>query len=291
VLALGDSNTYGVGLDENQAYPAQLEAIWNSELAVDSDAPPRIEVMNLGYPGTNSSRILANLKPMLERLRPDIVFVMVGANDAWTPAETVTVDSTETLSSRLRQWSRVYRLYYMLRREAFNRSQVQSFERDVNYSDVTNEELKPIIDKLYPPETRAADMLNAVAPDLQYGDARFVMAPGAGEAAGWIGINETLPRNLLAIRDVARAAGTRIIFLTYPANTEFYRTTNEKLREMAATGDIEIIDVGATFLEDCPQTFVECGELFFYDGHPRAPGYERMARVLASALRDVINPL
>jgi lysophospholipase L1-like esterase len=51
VLCLGDSNTYGVWLERSQACPQQLEAVWNQRVA-----SPRLEVLNLGVPGTNSSR-------------------------------------------------------------------------------------------------------------------------------------------------------------------------------------------------------------------------------------------
>ena len=47
---MGDSNTYGLYLDKKDAYPKQLETIWN---ATHKNNP--IEVINLGYPGSNSS--------------------------------------------------------------------------------------------------------------------------------------------------------------------------------------------------------------------------------------------
>lgn len=45
ILCLGDSNTYGLWLERDEAYPQQLEAIWNADPAA---AP--VEVLNLGFP-------------------------------------------------------------------------------------------------------------------------------------------------------------------------------------------------------------------------------------------------
>ena len=79
VLALGDSNTFGIRLDEDQAYPSRLEALWNADVG-----EPRIEVVNLGYPSTNSSGLLVNAERMLDAFAPHVVLVQVGANDFWT---------------------------------------------------------------------------------------------------------------------------------------------------------------------------------------------------------------
>ena len=51
LLFLGDSNTYGIYVDPSEAYPRVLEKEWNRQPA----ATP-VEVLNLGFPGTNSSK-------------------------------------------------------------------------------------------------------------------------------------------------------------------------------------------------------------------------------------------
>ena len=79
VLCLGDSHTYGLWVERSQAYPQQLEAVWN-----ERGLSPKLEVVNVGVPGTNSSRVLRELPEMLETLDPDILIVMVGGNDFWT---------------------------------------------------------------------------------------------------------------------------------------------------------------------------------------------------------------
>src|SRR5262245_14874294 len=81
VLCLGDSNTYGLWLEqrEKEAYPQQLEALWNARVAA-----PKLEVLNLGFPGTNSSRLVRDVPRLLETLHPDVLILMVGVNDFWT---------------------------------------------------------------------------------------------------------------------------------------------------------------------------------------------------------------
>ena len=44
ILCLGDSNTYGLYLDRSEAYPKQLEALWNQS------GSPRVEILNHGFP-------------------------------------------------------------------------------------------------------------------------------------------------------------------------------------------------------------------------------------------------
>src|SRR5262245_47656820 len=50
LLAVGDSNTYGLYCDATEAYPIVLGDLWNAR-----PGAPRLQVVNAGYPGTNSS--------------------------------------------------------------------------------------------------------------------------------------------------------------------------------------------------------------------------------------------
>jgi lysophospholipase L1-like esterase len=79
VLCLGDSNTFGLHLDPQHAYPRQLEALWN-----EATEAPKLQVVNFGYPGASSASVLRDLDETLASFAPDIVLLMIGANDAWT---------------------------------------------------------------------------------------------------------------------------------------------------------------------------------------------------------------
>ncbi|MGH7785242.1 MAG: SGNH/GDSL hydrolase family protein [Candidatus Binatia bacterium] len=75
ILCLGDSNTYGLYLAPEHAWPSQLQRL------LDARTPGRYQVINLGFPGTPSSRIVENLPTFLMQFQPDLVIMLVGVND------------------------------------------------------------------------------------------------------------------------------------------------------------------------------------------------------------------
>jgi acyl-CoA thioesterase I len=74
LVAMGDSLTAGFGVDENETYPALLQA----RLQADGH---RWKVINAGISGETSSGARSRLDWVLERLKPDIVLLTTGAND------------------------------------------------------------------------------------------------------------------------------------------------------------------------------------------------------------------
>jgi acyl-CoA thioesterase-1 len=74
IVAVGDSLTAGLGLDESQAYPALLEKKLNSE------GYP-FNVINAGFSGETSSGTLSRIHWVLSTLKPDIIILETGAND------------------------------------------------------------------------------------------------------------------------------------------------------------------------------------------------------------------
>ena len=73
IVALGDSLTAGLGVDEEEAYPAQLER----KLAA---AGHKYTVINSGVSGETTSGTVSRLDWVLT-LDPDIVILEIGAND------------------------------------------------------------------------------------------------------------------------------------------------------------------------------------------------------------------
>ncbi|MEE8397669.1 MAG: arylesterase [Desulfobacterales bacterium] len=74
VVALGDSLTAGLGVDETDAYPARLER----RLIADGYD---LKVVNAGISGETSSGTLSRINWVIASLKPDIVILVIGAND------------------------------------------------------------------------------------------------------------------------------------------------------------------------------------------------------------------
>jgi len=71
ILCAGDSFTYGVGDETDGSWPQYLRE-WLG---------PGFAVVNVGWPGANSSLVAANLPRWIEKHRPDLVLVMIGMNN------------------------------------------------------------------------------------------------------------------------------------------------------------------------------------------------------------------
>ena len=88
ILAIGDSLTEGLGVEEEFAYPAQLQ-----QKLIDSGYDYR--VINAGVSGETSSGALSRIKWALT-LQPDIVILVTGANDGLRGIEPVLIDANIT---------------------------------------------------------------------------------------------------------------------------------------------------------------------------------------------------
>ncbi|MFH1887025.1 MAG: GDSL-type esterase/lipase family protein [Pseudomonadota bacterium] len=73
IAALGDSLTYGMGVAEEDAWPAVLERRLAKRF--------QVEVLNLGVTGFQSGDLLQNLPWVLEQVRPDLLLYGVCLND------------------------------------------------------------------------------------------------------------------------------------------------------------------------------------------------------------------
>ena len=83
ILCLGDSFTYGWGVETKDNYPRQLEKRLNN-----SDLGMTFKVFNLAVPGSNSSQHLIYLRGVLKKYkRPDLLIILTGANDSWNLAD------------------------------------------------------------------------------------------------------------------------------------------------------------------------------------------------------------
>lgn len=134
VVTMGDSNTYGLYLQPPESYPAQLESLWNKS------HEKKIEVINLGYPGANSSSLASRLPDVVSRLQPDIVLVMVGTNDEWTaPISSASDNSIYSIIGYVQAHSKTYRLYRLLRQSAADENATSFFDTSLTMRDQRHE--------------------------------------------------------------------------------------------------------------------------------------------------------
>ena len=76
IICLGDSFTYGFGVDILDTYPKQLESKLNA-----GGLGRHFDVFNLGIPGANSSQQLKYFQEILQRhIKPELVILLAGAN-------------------------------------------------------------------------------------------------------------------------------------------------------------------------------------------------------------------
>jgi lysophospholipase L1-like esterase len=244
VLCLGDSNTFGLHLERDQAYPRQLEALWN-----DSMSPPTLDVVNFGYPGTNSSRLLRDIDSILDTFMPNIVVIMVGVNDFWTEP----VDAADEPVAFWKRHSRLYRLYLILRAAPKGTS------------------IEPVRDPdgtLY----SGRDRLRVGRREFDVG--RELASPES-RANG-----PSLERNLRLIVERARERGVGAHLMTYPARAQFYGPANRMIRSAAVQSKTPLVDLESVFTKHCPRK--SCPEFIFEDNHPNTAGYA----IVAAAVRD-----
>ncbi len=110
VLCVGDSHTYGAGVERDEAYPAQLQAVLGERL----ERP--VEVLNGGFPGVNSAFVALRLEAGIERWKPHVVVVWVGTNNRWNALETESweTDGVSRAVQRILLESKLYRLAKVL---------------------------------------------------------------------------------------------------------------------------------------------------------------------------------
>jgi len=76
ILCIGDSVTFGIGAPSDLSYPAQLQKMLN-----ESGSESKYSVINRGWPGQNSAQFLLRLEKYLQEFKPDIVTILIGAQN------------------------------------------------------------------------------------------------------------------------------------------------------------------------------------------------------------------
>ncbi len=76
ILCVGDSVTFGIGAPRGLSYPSQLMTLLN-----ESGSGRKKIVINRGWPGQNSTQMLMRLERWLNEFQPQIVTILIGAQN------------------------------------------------------------------------------------------------------------------------------------------------------------------------------------------------------------------
>lgn len=103
LVATGDSSTFGLGVNDDETWPAQLQRILGGLL----EGAARVEVVNGAVPGYSTEHNLRQLRRDLLPLRPDVLLLCpTGQNDASLRAsagDRAVLDDNSELRARLDQ--------------------------------------------------------------------------------------------------------------------------------------------------------------------------------------------
>jgi lysophospholipase L1-like esterase len=251
ILCAGDSNVFGLYEASADSYPARLQAL------LEPDAP---RIVNAGVPALNSRQLAASLPDELERLAPRALLVTIGFNNIWSwrPGGGLRYARPpwyERLA--LTRLARLVRARYAPKQPA----QLAHEELSTNWQ-----------------AGEGVATFQMRARDGRLAHATTGANQGGGAEAGTAGLGP----DLAEIAALARARGTQLIVLGYGSGQSRYAETNAALAQHARA-------LGLPFVDPSPQLEALARErgfnaLFHPDLHPKALGYELVARAAAAEL-------
>lgn len=164
IVCLGDSFTYGLGVEPAYNYPEQLEKMLNN-----GNLNRRFKVFNLAIPSSNSSQHLKYLEDILNRYKkPDLIIILTGANDSWNLTDSNIykfIDKKkkkpELINIKLKIFFSNFRVYKMLKLIILNikgrppESQIDPFKLIPKYENIDTAILMELLEYNL---TRIADL-------------------------------------------------------------------------------------------------------------------------------------
>ena len=258
VLALGDSVTFGEGLEAEEAFPALLAR----ELAARTGA--RYEVLNAGVEGYNAETELAFLEERGLALGPETAVVAFNLNDydyapVLGPLGILTRDPAARVSTR--SLANVSEFYFLLRWLATTRGRPLGDARTAGFTPRPGE--------------RFSDLDRYVSALRK----RYYAHPSDG---CW----QVMVDALRGLGETARAHRLRLVIAILPDGDQVGvpdpdLLPQRKVLAICAEAALDCLDLYPVFAAAAPH-----GELFFDIMHPNAAGHRVVARALAEHLRS-----
>ncbi len=267
LLCLGDSNTFGMFEEAADAWPARLQALLDERVAGAPHA-----VRNLGMPGMTTGHVVQLLERELAGSRPDAVLVLAGVNNAWGWRGDQDVERGAAPEPPWYEELRLWKTARLLRHRLATRgAAADPFDPAgrVRPGDLAAAPAGPGRGERIDGRGRQGDTLRF---EVHARDEN--LAPDEHR--------RSVRRDLARAAALADAAGTPLVLLTYAGDRAAYGEANAAIRAAAD-------ELGAPLVECAAPTAAAIARhgydaLLYPDQHPRAAGYELVARLVLDAL-------
>jgi len=263
ILCLGDSHTYGAGVDAADSYPAQL----GKKLAARGCS---VNIVNLGAPGTNTSQIRRRLPQWLRTHDPELVIVLACVNNCWNIMDADWSDVREGLDVRRGKRAAVW---------------LQSRLRTARAAAILHQRL-----------TMSRENGNERVLDRQGGHVMHKKndlwdSDNQKRRLAIAGMHRAM-RDLAAIVRQVREAGAEPVLMTYAARTDDnFSDQNLGLRHLAAAMKVTLADndkaLRPIFTNDSGEIDEQAFEtLFKPDLHLAPGGYDKVSDNIIKVLEE-----
>ncbi len=282
VLCLGDSYTYGVGVDDAAAYPALLETILQKRL------PGReVQVINAGVPFYDIFDELSYFREKGARLKPDVVVLQFYINDLEAMAGSFFREDL------LHRQGGVYNAFdQWIGRETVERRLIAWLEGHVPglYRAVGTGSLPQGPSRAATGQFASFHVEPTEAERALLGDRKRLLTADAAVASGRLW--ENYRQALLLLRDAVEANGARFLFLIAPDVAQVREDLNQPaaaLVPFCREHGINVLDMTRRFRSmsgEEPERYY----LLPKNAHHNAAGNTIIAQVVADALRVLPGP-
>ncbi len=265
ILALGDSNTWGGG--GAAAYPARLQSLLEED---EEEGGRRFQVINLGVPGTNSGQMLHQLPKILQAYGPDLVLLLIGANDYWNATDMDLPGAASGLRRLHRALlaSRTYRLVFLT---------LVGLEPSPDVSGDVRRSRTALRRDAGGNEDFTVRHLEDGGLTLTYRNGRRDALLSQAEHA------ESVEQHTYRLMQQIERFGVPLLVLEYASEEEHYGVANRGLRRGA--GRYAVSDAFRRRMRAASKGR-SSEELFWPDWHPKPPMYDAFAHAVLRELRE-----
>jgi lysophospholipase L1-like esterase len=263
VLSVGDSHTFGAGVDLDQSYPAHLQDL------LDAREPGRYSVINLGIPGLSTTQVRNRIPLHVSRYRPDLVILWCGVNNAWNYTE---VGRTpEGLWHRLDALASRSRLYRLARVWVHDRR----IERSASLTRADGKAQLSQVDWKDP---------DRALWKVHHGGVVEEIRTYKGESQLTDEMEERVYEDYVEMVRWLRSAGIPSILIRYPLQSEPFGRANRAIARAANEEGVPVIDSGAAVFRLPKEE-----QLWRQARHPNGAMYREIARDIIPVLESLVD--